>query len=230
MSMTIIVVSVVILCAAVIQGAAGFGFALSAAPVLSLLIPVREAVIVVTAVMLVLALIQSSKAADAINRAVALRMFMASLLGLPIGAVVFLGATEATLQVVVGLVAIASAALLLWLPAARVESRALDLLSGLLSGVLKTAVGANGPPLAVALQFRGLPKDEFRATMSALIAATTGAGMLSVALLGSVTALPLAVVGGAVGSYIAMRVGEESFRGLVLTLIAFSGVASAAAA
>jgi uncharacterized protein len=231
--------ALIVFLAAAVQGLSGFGFALLAAPALTFVLPVRDSVVLVTALALAVSARQTVQLRHSVNRGVARRLSLASLAGMPVGLFVFLNAPESMLRSGVGAATVVSAALLLWKPAARIESRSLDVVAGFVSGALKTSVSTNGPPLVTALQLRRLPTTEFRATVSAVLAVGNGVGLALFLLSGSVTttagvaalvAVPLALAGRVVGSRLASRLDEKVFRRVVLALLAASGVAAILAA
>ena len=225
----VLLVASVVALAAGVQTVTGFGFALLAVPVMSLVVAPETTVVIAAT----LGLLSSSGQAWA-ERAHADRRTMAWMLGgaavgAPFGFVILVVTTERQLRLV--LVAVILTFLVLDLMGRRPAraSRRVDATAGVVSGALNTALATNGPPLVMALHARRLPPPSFRGTLTAVLA---GSGLLTVALfaLGGRYdadigwALAAAVPGLALGFGLGLRhrgrVGPERFRQVVTVLLA----------
>lgn len=221
-----------VLVAAVVQGATGFGFALLAVPLFALVLPAREAVVVGVVLSLVISVGQVAPARRDVDLVVFRRLLIASVAGMPLGLVLFLAAPTWVLQFGVGVVVLASAALphpMRWARPGRVT----DLVSGLVSGLLKTSVAINGPPLVFALRSHSLDPARFRATMAAVLAGGNAAATAFFAVSGSITttvavaalvAAPLVLVGQHLGTRLGRLGSPRVFSFAVTTLVLLSGV------
>ena len=165
----LIVVAVAIFSAAFVQMLAGFGFALLAMPIMTLAVPVEEAVVIVAIFGLATTGWQSIHLRRDAEPGLVRRLTLFSLLGMPLGLVVLNVVDDRTLRIVLG-VSVLTRHLCCWrgVSASPHVGPGLDAGCGFLSGVLNTSLGTNGPPLVFDLQARGLDADSFRATISAV--------------------------------------------------------------
>jgi len=152
--------------AATVQLAAGFGFGLTAVPLLSIAVGAHDAVVVA------LFLATFTNAAQAwtgrlqTDRPVALRLLAGAAVGLPFGLLVYQLVDDRVLRVVIGcsvVVAVVVIALGLDL---RHAGPGLDAAGGVLAGALTMSSGVNGPPLVFVLQARHFDQHRFRATVT----------------------------------------------------------------
>lgn len=232
-----------VLAGAAVQSATGFGFALVCGPVLIAVFEPEEAVAVLAALGLVLAVLVL---ADSGLRRVAWRplapIMLAAVPGLAIGLLALEAFSKPVLQLGVGLAVVAAAAV--QIRAGRPHEPAEPGLAasglvGLVSGALTTSIGVNGPPVAMWLEARGSDPGEMRATLAAsflmlnacgfaVLVAAHGAG--DVADPGRLLPLVGAVIAGhVVGALAFRRIDAETFRRLVLGLVIAAGAASAVA-
>ncbi|MFM7064385.1 MAG: sulfite exporter TauE/SafE family protein [Actinomycetes bacterium] len=236
-------VAAVVLFAALVQGASGFGFSLVAVPLLALSAGPKDAVVLAS----VLAVLSTAGLAvrfrDQVDRPLALRLLGGACLGLPFGAFVLQVVPAQVLLLAIGVVVLVSTAVLARRSAgpgsATAAAPAADVGSGVLCGLLTTSVGTNGPPVVLRLQAHGLPAGRFRATASAVfvgcnlaaVALFAAAGRVDRSLLAqAAVAVPALVVGLWLGDRVHRRLPAERFRSLVLALMVLTAVAAVAAA
>lgn len=235
----LIVVAVAIFIAAFVQMLAGFGFALLAMPIMTLAIPVEQAVVVVALLGLVTTAWQSVHLRHDADRRLVERLTGFALLGMPLGLVVLNVVDDQVLRIVLGVsVLIATALLVRRLNLAHV-GLGLDAGCGFLSGVLNTSLGTNGPPLVFDLQARGLDAPSFRATISTVFVFSNIVALTLFALDGKITAdgltaalvaAPAWALGQGLGWPARRHVHGERFRRLVLALLFAAGATAVIAA
>jgi uncharacterized membrane protein YfcA len=228
----LIVVAVAVLIASYVQMLAGFGFALLAMPVMTLAVPVEQAVVIVGILSVVTNFWQSVHMRADVDRALATRLALASFVGMPLGLVVLNLVDDRALRIVLGVsVLTATAMLVRRLSLAHVGPR-LDYTAGFVSGVLNTSLGTNGPPLVFTLQARGLEPQGFRATIATVfVFGNVFALALFIAdgkftrdgLAGAAIAAPAWVIGQAAGWPSRRHFDGERFRWLVLGLLFAAG-------
>lgn len=223
---------------AFIQAITGFGFALLAVPVLALRLSVHEAV-VLSACMGTMSSGWQSVNLRRFANAGLVRMYVgASILGIPLGYLAFILFSDRLLRVLVGVAVLVGTIIV-----ATMRDRSLGLYTqralGVLSGALLIATSTNGPPIVLALQAQGMPKQEFRGTLARIFFVS---GLISVllfalagrvdytVLIGSVAAAPALVVALWLGNKIASRVRDDTFRNVVLLLLCVAGISSLVAA
>lgn len=232
-------VVVAVLVAATVQNAAGFGFALMCVPLMAVFVDTHVAVVISTILGLGSSTTQAWIGRADTDRAVARRMTLAALVGMPLGLLVFVMVDENVLKLIVGLCVLVIVVLL----ARRIDLRHVgphfDLAAGAVSGLLATSVSTNGPPLVFALQARHVTPTVFRPTINTVFAVSAAISLvLYVAagkvngdvLLGVAVALPALVMGIWAGLALRPHLDGERFRLAVLVLLAAAGASAVVAA
>lgn len=232
-------VALVVALAATVQLSAGFGFGLSAVPMLSVVLDAHDAVVVALTLATITNGYQSWTGRRETDRGVAGRMLAGAVIGLPLGLLVFLRVDDRVLGAVIGvavLVAVAVIALGLDL---RHAGPGLDLAGGALAGALTMSAGVNGPPLVFVLQARRFDPDRFRATITSVffvldvisVVVFTITGDLDREVLAAVAvALPGLGLGAMAGVAVRGHLDARRFRVLVLVLLTVAGVSAIGAA
>jgi len=202
-------------------------------PVMTLAIPVEEAVVIVAILGLFTTAWQSIHLRRDADRPLARRLIIASFVGMPLGLVILNVVDDTTLKIVLGIsVLIATALLVRRLNLAHVGP-GLDVACGFTSGVLNTSLGTNGPPLVFDLQARAIDANTFRATISTVFVFGNMLALTLFVIDGKVTAddlraaliaAPAWLLGLALGWPTRRHVHGERFRWLVLTLLFAAGV------
>ncbi|MDO9597164.1 MAG: sulfite exporter TauE/SafE family protein [Azoarcus sp.] len=233
--------SVVVLAAfagGTLRGLTGFGAALLMAPLLSLVLPARETMCLVTLLnALPIGRATLLSASRLIDRAVMLPMSLAAFVGVPCG-IALVGALPAqAFGLVIGFAVVASAlALMSGVTLVAGRSRQLSLGVGLLSGLLTGFGGVGGPPAI--LYLFGVEPDSHRARANFILffAVLYPVALMAIALLGmlswanlalGVLLAPLFHLGGMAGTRLYRRVGKRHFRPFVLVLLIAAGVMAA---
>lgn len=194
--------------AALAQAVTGFGAALVAVPLLTLITDPVAAVVAATGVSLVLSSGAAWRERAHVEVRPARTLTVAGVLGMPAGLLVLTLLDEALLTA-----CIAVTMLVLVVLVARglhVPARALPT-AGLVSGALLTSTGMNGPPLVMALV--GREPLRYRATLQAVFAGQDLVAVAAFAVLGLVDREALVLtVAGTLGLPIGWRVGDVVFR------------------
>jgi uncharacterized protein len=236
--MTLALAALAALVAACVQSTTGLGFALILSPVLFALLSPAEAVVIVTALGLVLNLLVLL--GERRRPRVAWREVMPILAAAAPGAVLGVFAlrhlSKPALQLGIGIVLLGGV-LLGAVRRARAESTSVNarLAIGLTTGVLTTSTGVTGPPIALWLQRTGLTPAELRDSLSAsflalgVIAALAlvpvmGRAHLDPALVGA--AIVCVAAGHALGRRAFARLPTERFEMALRLVIVCAGVAS----
>lgn len=221
-----------------LRGSTGFGGAIGM-PLLALVVPIKTLVPVWT----LLGFASSLAILGRDRRHVARRDFIAfvpwCLVGIAAGLYLFKTLDARTLARGLGVLVLGYACYSLWatlrpLPGWRWLPRVLGPLASTLSGVVGTLFGTMGSIFfAMYLEARALAKDQFRATMSAMLltlSAVRGAGYFAVgeftrdAMLMFAAALPLMLIGIYIGDRIHVRLSEMTFRRLVSATLFLCGI------
>lgn len=221
------------------QQLVGFGFALLAMPLLTVLIGPQDAVAVEALGSLVGGGAMAWSLRRLVDRPRLRRMILGALPGLPLGALALGLLPDAPLRV-----AVAGAVLVMVVVLARGfhlqgERPATEVGAGAVAGALGASIGIAGPPVVLVLQAARLEQHRFRATTVAFFTVTNVATMallVGTGLVGldawpaAAVAVPAAVVGNRACEGLAERVPPERFRPIVLaTLVVAAAIALAAA-
>jgi uncharacterized membrane protein YfcA len=220
--------------AAAVQAASGFGFALVAVPFLALVIDPHTAVVgaAVASVPLNLGAVRR-RFGDVRWRLVG-GLLLAAATGLPVGLVLLRTLDDRALTLLVA-GTVLSCTILVWRRLA-LRGRVAVVAGGVVAGVLTTATGTNGPPLAAVFAGLGLEPREFRASFGAYFAVS---GVLTLAAYGvageltgeawqvgavGLVALP---VGWFLGDRVFRRLDPVRFRRAVLAVLVTSAAVTA---
>ncbi|MFB9239597.1 sulfite exporter TauE/SafE family protein [Plantactinospora siamensis] len=214
----------IVLLAALAQAVSGFGFALVAVPLLTMATDPRTAVVVTSLTGIGLTLTAATRERAHARWSTALPLSAAAVLGMPAGLLVLTVAPERLLTLLIALVVL-GCTVLVWL---RVRFRTGPVVIGavgMVSGVLATSTGVNGPPLVAAFQALGYDPRTFRATLAATFAASGVIGLAGFVVAGQVDAatlrlsaagLPAVALGWWLGNRIFARVDPAAFRRIIL--------------
>jgi uncharacterized membrane protein YfcA len=227
----------VVLVATTAQTVAGFGFALVAVPFFAAVLDVRDAVVLVSLLGLLNNAILTRTAWRHVPWEVVGPMLAGAFAGMPIGLIVLLLAPPDGLRIGVGAVTLAMAAALAAGVRIGRRSVAAEVSAGLVSGLLNTSVGINGPPIVLYLQGREHAPGEFRGAMAVFFFvcnAITLAGFFATGIVSRealtlwAVALPAVGTGSLLGHTLVRRVEPALFRRLVFVLLSASAVSAVA--
>ena len=225
-----------------VHSAAGFGSALVAMPILTILIAPPLAAPLMNSVGLLLAAAIWYQHRGRWPWRDSLPLILASLVGVPFGTYALVHLPERAVLAFLGCLLLAYSIFELRTgannrnpeiaPARRDPICAGAAVAGLLAGVLGAAYAANGPPAIIYGRLRGWPRAEFKSVLQSLFLIN---GIATVIWQGStglftrtvgwyaVFALPGLALGAAIGYRIDKRLNHEQFRVMTLVLIAALG-------
>jgi hypothetical protein len=227
---------IIVLVAAAVQAATGFGFSLVAVPLLTLATGPRLAIVALALPALLLAVITVVRDRGHVRWRTVGALLTTVVVGMPIGLALLHLLDDRALSVFVA-VTVVSCAALVWrnprLPRGLVPIAA----AGLTAGVLSTAAGPSGPPLIAAMQTMGYGPRELRGTLAAVFSlggvlgiggfALTGALTGRAAILGTVAG-PAVLLGWWIGNHLFARIDATRFRRAVLVVLVASCVLAVA--
>ena len=228
----IIVLLLAVGMAAVVQNIVGFGFALLAVPLMVVAVDPHDAVIISTFLGLGSSSFQAFNGRREAQRDLIVRLSLSAFVGIPVGLLVFNLVDERLLKGCLAVGIFLAVFVLTRSPNLSHASPRLEIGAGFLSGALSSSLSTNGPPLVFALQGRGLPIAQFRATISAVF---TISGVITLAsfialrkvnyesLLGVLMSLPVLGLGILIGQSLKPRLNEENSRRFVLVLLLAAG-------
>ncbi|WP_372751457.1 sulfite exporter TauE/SafE family protein [Labilibaculum sp.] len=229
----IVLCGIVILSAAFIKGMTGFGFALLAVPFLSLIFPMQILVPAMSLFNLVSSLVILLKLQEKIKAYYFIPMFVASLGGIPLGVYALEYVSSDTLRLITGiLVILFSVQMLGKIKLAKHFLNFPIVFAGFVSGILSSSISVGGPPLVIAMNRKGYPKDKFRGvfawfgTFSSFF--TTVAflmkGMIEMQSVNlSLFCLPILFFGSHVGAKFSGKIEPDKFRKIVIGINIITG-------
>lgn len=213
------------------SGFAG-GAGVVAVPLLALIIPPTDAVVLV----LPLLLLMDVQTISHHRRHLAfkeLRIIVpAALLGVILGTYVLQDLPDGPLQLLLGILCLLFAATQFWHPQLQLSSRAGWLLGGF-AGISSTLIHAGGPPLNIYLATRKLPRRIWISTAAVFFAAINFAKVFAYAaidlwqsslLLITFALVPVAIAGIFAGHRIQAVISEAAFVRIVMICLGVSGL------
>jgi uncharacterized membrane protein YfcA len=166
---------VITMVASFVVGITGFGFGLVATPLLVTLMPMSEAVVLVTIASLPLMLQNAATVRTAIPWRDIWPILVTSLPASALGTVVLAHANTNLLRIILAGVTLLGCLVVIWVPKRVFIFRAFPwaYLAGLLGGFIGGATAAGGPPVVLYCLFRGWEKDRVKALLSVYFFFTT---------------------------------------------------------
>lgn len=213
-----------------VRGYSGFGFALAAMPVLTLLLPPAMAVPAILLLELAIGVATIPERRRDISRPALRYLVLGTLLGTPLGLTALAFAPTEVMRLAVGAVVVI-AVVVLWqrpAPVAGLTGAAPLAGAGFVSGLLNGGTAMSGPPVIIALLGSGLPAQATRATMMAFVAVSAALGIsLAVAtglytsetLVTTLIMVPCAAVGALVGSAVFAGTADAHYRRASLAIL-----------
>lgn len=232
--------------AALLQAAAGFGFAVVATPFYLIFVAPARAVHLVIIIAMSLSVVVLPGLRREVEPGLLLRLLLGSVAGLPLGLLAFRYSNPAVVRAAAGTIVLGFAVLLALLrrrgSARRVPlrmTRNRDVLVGAVSGTASALVGMAGPPVLIYLLLVGAGSQRIRATLLAFFALVYAVTLAAHAATIAVPAqswltagilLPFAFFGGLIGRRLGDRLGAGVFAVLAIALLALAGLFTLAAA
>ncbi|MBP1948981.1 sulfite exporter TauE/SafE family protein [Virgibacillus litoralis] len=229
---TIVLFSIIILVASILQTSTGFGFSIMATPFLLLLFEPRDAIQINLVLSLVISIALIMKIKKDIDMEILKRFIVGSLFGLPIGISIFLMMDMTVLKLAVSVLILVLTLLLVLKFRIRQTSKR-DLLVGGFSGVFTTSIGMPGPPILLYFSGTDTTKEKLRGTtlafylwiyLASLLVQVFFAGTSKEIWVSSAMALPIVVIGLFIGQVLFRWISQDLFRKLTYVLLLFTGI------
>jgi len=233
LSWTGVAVCLIAALAAAAQAVSGFGFAMLGVPLMIPVLGVQAAVVVVTALSLVLTVSRTVADRHKVRWRPVLTLSAVAMAGIPIGLVLLVLLDPRWLAFGVGVVVIGATALLSRRTTWRMTNTGAVCGAGLASGVLLSATGINGPPVVAIFQTMGLRPVVFRASLQAAFVLQDLVAIIGFVFIARLTldigltalaAAPAVWVGWWFGDLLFRRIGVSVFRIVVLWMLLISGL------
>ncbi|WP_188454737.1 sulfite exporter TauE/SafE family protein [Virgibacillus oceani] len=229
---SIIVFSIIILFATILQTSTGFGFSIMATPFLLLIFEPREAIQINLIASLVISCALIAKIRKDIDADILKRFILGSLPGLPIGITIFLMMDMTILKLGISILILALTILLI-LNFRINQTGKRDFSIGALSGAFTTSIGMPGPPILLYFSGTGASKEKLRGTTLAfylfiyfvsLLVQIIFAGTTVEIWKSSAMALPLVIIGLFLGQLLFKHINQQIFRYITYLLLLFTGI------
>jgi uncharacterized membrane protein YfcA len=229
----VILVALIVLVAALVQGVMGFGGALIAMPLLAALLGIKTAAPAFALIGVAATFFNSVRLRRHATGKDLIQLALPAVLGIPLGVWLLARVDEAIVTRVLGVVLVAYAvyALLGWaVPPLR--HRAWAFVVGFTSGILTGAYNTGGPPVVVYGVAREWPADRFRANLQTFFLLSSAFVVALHGLAGHLTApvwqcalisLPTLLVGQLIGARLCRYLNPAVFRKIVLLFLGLVG-------
>ena len=221
----------IILVATILQTSTGFGFSIMATPFLLLLFAPREAIQINLFLSLFISCVMIVQVRKDVHTTLLKRLLVGSLIGLPIGILIFLNMDMRLLKIGVS-VLILLLTVLLFINLRMKQLPWRDTLVGGISGTLTTSIGMPGPPLLLYFSGTNMSKEALRATTLAFylfiyavsLAIQIGfAGTSKEVQSSLIIGVPISIVGIYFGQILFKWINQETFRILTYLLLLLAG-------
>ncbi len=232
-------VAVAFLIGSTAQAVSGFGFTLIAVPLMSLVISPADAVVGQTFAACLLSGWMGVQLWPEADHQVLKRIVPLSFLGMPIGLFAASRLNDRGLRITVGVAVIIAAVSIASGWRLKRPSPNMEYGAGLVSGILSTTTGTNGPPLVITLAARDLAPAAFRATLQVAFAASNvvaiplfvaGDRVTRIGLISAAVGLVPTLLGRVIGEPIFRRLDPARFRVIVIVMLFAAGTVALARA
>lgn len=221
--------------AAFVRGLAGFGMAILLVPLLGLIVPPAQAVVVSNLLGLLIGAVGLRAIWDEADRSSVATIALLAMLATPVGLAVLAATDPAAARLIIALVAVGAFVLVLLPPRpdGHVPHAAETGATGIAAGLLTGFAGMPGPPVVPYYLRQAMPASRARASMLLVFAATSLASTVAAFALrlahprqvGLALALFVPVIAGNwLGGRAFGRISDRVWRWLVALLLAASGV------
>lgn len=226
--------AIIILGAAFVRGLTGFGFAILAVPLLGLIIPPTEAVLLAIILQTLIGPFGVGKALGQIDRPVVAGVALCAMIGTPFGLWILANTPDDLARLIIAGIAVGCFGTFLIKRAPTPNPAPLHVgVTGLTSGLLNGFAAMPGPPVILYFVRSGVSPLTARGSMILVFFAAGIAGTTTAALRGLLTghvlwlsaaAFPLMLMGNHVGARFFGVVPERIWRALVVVLLCVAAV------
>lgn len=226
-------ICLVIFFAAFTQGVAGFGSALTALPLLAILLDIKTVIPLVGLFSLSITFLLFVQLLKYLEWKRIYSLIAGAILGIPIGVFFLKRLDKDTIQWTLGIILILYAIYGLFFKSSKNGMReGWAYFYGFLAGCLGGALSAPGPPVVVYTSLQSWSKDRIKATLQGFLFVSYVTAVFAQAVSGVTTvtvlrfyliSLPVLILGTYGGSYCYGKISEEWYRRIMLILLALLG-------
>lgn len=233
MTQTLFLASGIVLMAAILQTGIGFGFAIIATPLLTLIYAPQTAIHINITLSLLISIIMLPVLARSVDWTLLTRLAIGSLAGAPVGLLFYVFADPGLMKMSIGVFILCVTGLIALRFSIR-QNRRNEYLAGILSGVFTASIGMPGPPLLIYFAAAKTDKVTLRATtltfflfvyVISLLLQLSAEPVDSSVWFICLTLIPVTVVGMALGQIMFRYLAQETVRAAALALLAATGIA-----
>lgn len=229
----ILIFLLIVLLASYFQSITGFGQGLIAAPITFVLFDKGLAITTLIVVGIIINLYLMMTVKTRLRIGMLFLLLAGAVPGLPLGLIIISSISLPALQLSVGVISVASAAVLI-LYKIKIRKRPFySVIAGFFSGVLQTSTALSGPPVILLLAEENVAKQTIRKLLPTyffimgIIAAFLfiPAGLLeNKGILIGILAAPIVILGGYLGNDEARRIKQKTYRILVMFAVLLTGL------
>lgn len=223
----------IVFVAASVQGVAGFGRALIAAPLIAIFVPADDTVVIMIMLGLVGAMIMVFKTYRHLHLKRMIPMVILGVLGSITGVKILSVLPVKELKIIMGAFIILSAIVLATGFRIKIKNETIAYsIAGFIGGLTNGAISFGGPPTVLFLQNQNAEKNVFRANLSFFFLTIGFVGTFNLFLNGMLTwdlasqagilVVPT-ILGTFFGNFLSHRLHEEKFKKIVLAILFIAG-------
>ncbi|MEG6616713.1 sulfite exporter TauE/SafE family protein [Peptococcaceae bacterium 1198_IL3148] len=219
--------SLIVFLASILQASTGFGFSIMATPFLLLIYEAHDAIQINIILSLLISFVMITKIWQDVDKERLISLVKGSIIGAPIGVAVFVYADVQMLKIVISIL-ILVLTFLLMLNFSIKKSKGKDITAGGISGLLTTSLGMPGPPLLLYFTGVGTEKAILRSTTLAfyvfiytvsLVMQIVFYGTTKVVWTSSLMSVPLVLLGIVLGQMLFKYVNQVMFRRITYVIL-----------
>jgi len=226
-----VIANAIVVIAALLQACTGFGFSVLATPFLLLVYPATEAIQINITLSILISVVMLPKVARDIDTPLLKRLVLGSIVGAPLGILIYLFANPDYLKLAIGVTVLAFTILILRkhrFPRNIRRDRAV----GGLSGLLTSGLGMPGPPLLVYFAGAGIAPSVLRATTLgyflfiyavSLILQVSTAPATTGTIFTALSLTPATALGIFAGQFLFHRISHDLFMSIAYGLLLLTG-------
>jgi len=232
--MDILILSLIVFLASLIQGATSFGFSLVALPLMGFILNLKEIVPLLVILSLLLNILIALQLKMKPNIKEIFLLFIFGIIAIPFGVKLLLVVDEVILKKAVSLFLIVVAIMMARGYKIKIKNKNLALIiTGTLSGILNGSVSLSGPPIVILLSNDQKNRDDFRISLTSLfilfnlftVIMFLNKGLLSISIMTSyLPIIPFLFLGTFIGVKIGNKIDEGKFKQIVLYLLVIMGI------
>lgn len=232
--LTPLLICIVFLLAAFVQGLTGFGSALVAIPLLSLFLDIKEAIPLCILNSLVITTYLSLKMKKHLDTKKIIPLCVAAVPGILVGSTILARVNSSVIRVSMGVLLVGYSLYSLFSrPKPRVLHRIWGYIAGFLSGAIGAAFSAGGPPTIIYSTLNDWKKDDIKATLSgfflfnsyliATVHAISGLTSLETFTYFMISA-PVVMLGTVLGSICYGKINHTLYLQIIFTFLILMGI------